>query len=325
MTSFLWLAKSPIQEADGFVFVYDVTDKNSFRNVERWHQNAEQYAKERHLPKLLLGNKCDLRHKQTVGASAAKEYGIPEGMIQIETSARLGKCVHVSFNLLASEILKHRKLGTVQVLGAPTNLGVYTTEMFEEQPTEALRSPGDLEDYTHLFKIMLVGAPRVGKTSLRYRFCKDHFTSEYIATAGFDYSTRSLIVDNERVKVQVWDVSGDPVYDMTRQNYYKGANGFLIVYDVTNKDSFAKAEFMLKQLDLAGLDSAPKMLVGNKCDSIKKKKVDFTTAKDFADGWRLPLVETSAKYSTNMDTAFMKVVLALKRQLAPWKRIYNWS
>lgn len=325
MESFLWLTKKHIQDADGFVFVYDVTDADTLVALQRWHKHALRFAKERGLPKLLLGNKSDLRHKQVVGSSTAREFGIPEGMIQVEVSARLGKCLHVAFNLLAAEILKHRNLGTVQIMGAPTNMGIFTTEMFEEQPAEVPVTTRDIEDYTHLFKIMLVGAKRVGKTSMRYRICKDYFTSEYIATAGFDYSTKSLMVDNERVKVQFWDVSGDEVYDSTRHSYYKGANGYIIVYDVTNLESFHKAELLLKELDMAGHDNAPKMLVGNKCDTKKKKTVDFAMAKDFADGWRIPVVEASAKLSTNIDVSYMKVVLALKRQLAPWKRIYDWS
>ncbi len=57
----------------------------------------------------------------------------------------------------------------------------------------------------------------------------------------------------------------------------------------------------------------------------KKKRVDFTTAKDFADGWRIPCVEASAATGTNIDLAFMKLLIALKRQLAPWKKLYDFS
>ena len=60
-------------------------------------------------------------------------------------------------------------------------------------------------------------------------------------------------------------------------------------------------------------------------DLRNKKRVDFTTAKDFADGWRVPVVETSASSGVNVDLAIMKLLLALKRQMAPWKRIYNFS
>ena len=56
-----------------------------------------------------------------------------------------------------------------------------------------------------------------------------------------------------------------------------------------------------------------------------QKRVDFTTAKDLADGWRVPVVETSAFSGVNVDLAIMKLLLALKRQMAPWKRIYNFS
>ena len=326
MTSFLWLAKKHMEEADGFAFVYDVTDMTTLTSLESWHALAQRCARAQNLPKLLVGNKADLRHKQVVGASTAREFGIPEGMVHIEVSAQRGKCLNLGFYLLASEILKHRKLGTVQRMGQSTNLAIFTSDdMFEEQPLERpLVAARDDEEYAHLFKIMLVGAPRSGKTSLRFRFCNDHYSAEYIATAGFDYSKRSILIDNERVCVQVWDVAGDEVYNTTRHNYYKGANGFIVLYDVSHEESFTKAERLLKELDMAGMDSAPKILVGNKCD-VRKQQVDFSVVKDFADGWRIPVLEASARYGTNVDSAFMKVIFALKRQLAPWKRLYNWS
>ena len=86
----------------------------------------------------------------------------------------------------------------------------------------------------------------------------------------FIYSyPRSVLLFNVKFIIavflfKVWDVSGDPLYDMTRKNYCKGANGFILTFDVCDLDSFITAENLLKELDLFGCDKAPKLLIGNK-------------------------------------------------------------
>jgi len=329
---FVWSAQKHIQEADGFVFVYDVTNENSLENLSEWLDQVQRYAKAPNLPKMLVGNKSDLRHKQTVGASIAKEWGIPEGMIHIEVSAKTGKYLNVVFYILTTEILRYRSMGTVVPLGVLSEpqfsilpRATQEANLAEEALYESKSAVEDGPEYQHLFKIMIVGSPRVGKTCIRYRFCKNHYSKEYNPTAGFDFSTRTLMIDGEKVKVQVWDVSGDPLYEATRKGYCKGANGFILVYDSTDPDSFTSAEYLLKELDMCGCDKAAKILVGNKVDQNHNKKVTFTTGKDFADGWRIPYLETSARYGTNVDLAFTRLLVAIKRKNAPWKKIYNFA
>ena len=82
---------------------------------------------------------------------------------------------------------------------------------------------------------------------------------------------------------------------------------------------------ILKELDMYEQSDAPKIIVGNKCDINDKRRVDYFSAREWADGWRVPLVEVSARNGANVDAAFFKVTMALKRQLAPWKRLYDFS
>ena len=124
---------------------------------------------------------------------------------------------------------------------------------------------------------------------------------------------------------QVWDVSGDPIYEHTRRGYYKGADAYIITYDVTDHASFTQAEYMLKDLDLCGEADSPKVLVGNKLDKKGKKTVTYQSGKDFSDGWRLSFIETSARYGDNVDKAFSRLIVALKRHHAPWRQVYSFS
>ena len=88
--NFLWSAKEQIRSADAFVYVYDMTQYESFSAAKRWYDVVNPHAKARNLPKLLLGNRLDMRHKQAVAAIEAKEFGVPEGMKHVECSAKSG-------------------------------------------------------------------------------------------------------------------------------------------------------------------------------------------------------------------------------------------
>lgn len=313
--AFLWEAAKQIREADGFLFVYDVTDALSFRHVREWLELARRGMKHPTLPSMLLGTKSDQR--PLVSASQAKEFGIPEGMTHMEVSAWSGRNVSAAFYVLARDVLLWRRLGCVSVVGS----AAFPIEAPESVVPEASDGP----EYTHLFKLLLVGAPRVGKTCLRFRFTRDHYSSAYSATPGFDYSTRTVRVDGDKVRVQVWDVSGDAAYHHTRKAYYRGADAFLIVYDVTSEDSFREAGRLLKEINMCGNADPPKLLVGTKTDRQERRVVDAFTAREFAEGWHVPLVETSARHGDNVQGAFMKVISALKRKMAPWKKVYEFS
>ncbi|KAI0228298.1 Ras-related protein Rab-1A [Lamellibrachia satsuma] len=262
---------------------------------------------------------------QVVSASRAKEFAIPEDMSHIEVSSVSGHNINVAFYMLAAEVLRYRKLGTIHRLAMLDYPLGYSDLDVHEDPSENAELCDDGPQYTHLFKILLLGAPRTGKTSLRYRFCRNHFSPEYHATSGIEYTTRTVLVDGERVKVQIWDVSGDDIYSHIRKSYYKGANGFIIVYDATNMQTFVKAEHLLKELSMYGQSDTPKIVVGNKCDLTRRRCVDSSTAREWASGWRVPIIETSASSGDNVGAPFLKLTIALKRHLAPWKRVYNFS
>lgn len=127
--------------------------------------------------------------------------------------------------------------------------------------------------------------------------------------------------------VQVWDLSGDMEFDDTRREYYKGADGFLVVYDITNGDSFAKADRLLKELDLLGQAEAARIVVANKKDLAddNKRAVNSGVAREWAEAQRVTHVEASARTGYNVDSIFMKMVATLKYRMSPWKQVYSFS
>ena len=156
-------------------------------------------------------------------------------------------------------------------------------------------------DYDYLFKLLLIGDSGVGKYSLLLRFADDTYTETYISTIGVDFKIRTVDLEGKTVKLQIWDTAGQERFRTITSSYYRGAHGIIVVYDVTDAESFDHVKTWLDEIDCYARQDVNKLLVGNKSDLTSKKKVDFETAKAFADEHNIPFLETSAKNSSNVE------------------------
>jgi Ras-related protein Rab-1A len=95
-------------------------------------------------------------------------------------------------------------------------------------------------------------------------------------------------------------------------SYYRGAHGIIVVYDVTDQDSFNNVKQWLNEIDRYASETVQKLLVGNKCDMVNKKVVEFETAKQFADSLSITFLETSAKNAQNVEQAFLTMAAQIK-------------
>merc|ERR1739848_312463 len=171
-------------------------------------------------------------------------------------------------------------------------------------------------DYDYLFKLLLIGDSGVGKSCLLLRFADDTYTESYISTIGVDFKIRTVDLDGKTIKLQIWDTAGQERFRTITSSYYRGAHGIIVVYDVTDMDSFNNVKQWLNEIDRYASESVNKLLVGNKSDLTAKKQVDTQTAKAFADEIGIPFLETSAKNSTNVEQAFMTVAGEIKKRMA---------
>ena len=146
-------------------------------------------------------------------------------------------------------------------------------------------SPCLYSDY--LFKLLLIGDSGVGKSCLLLRFADDTYTESYISTIGVDFKIRTIELDGKTIKLQIWDTAGQERFRTITSSYYRGAHGIIVVYDVTDIESFNNVKQWLHEIDRYACDNVNKLLVGNKCDLTQKKAVEYQTAKEFAEqlGW----------------------------------------
>jgi len=171
-------------------------------------------------------------------------------------------------------------------------------------------------EYDYLFKLLLIGDSGVGKSCLLLRFADHTYTESYISTIGVDFKIRTIELDGKTIKLQIWDTAGQERFRTITSSYYRGAHGIIVVYDVTDVESFNNVKQWLNEIDRNATENVTKLLVGNKCDLVNKKAVDYETAKDFAEKLTIPFLETSAKNATNVEKAFLTMAAEIKSTIA---------
>jgi small GTP-binding protein len=155
-----------------------------------------------------------------------------------------------------------------------------------------------------------LGPGAVGKTSLLHRFVMNQFSSSYRMTMGVDFLKKELRIQNSTINLTIWDVAGQERFKFMRKNYYRGAQGALLIFDLTRENTFTKlinkwypemAQFLTNDI--------PFLLIGNKLDLIKEigSVVDSNSAKDFAKNRESIYIETSAKTGENVEEAFVEL------------------
>ncbi|CAI5961824.1 unnamed protein product [Closterium sp. NIES-65] len=126
----------------------------------------------------------------------------------------------------------------------------------------------------------------------------------------YDYLFKLLLIGQERFRT-------------ITSSYYRGAHGIIVVYDVTDQESFNNVKQWLNEIDRYASENVNKLLVGNKCDLTNKRVVDYQTAKAFADEIGIPFLETSAKNATNVEQAFMTMAAEIKNRMASQPALGN--
>lgn len=163
------------------------------------------------------------------------------------------------------------------------------------------------------FKVVLLGESAVGKSSLVLRFVKREFHEFQESTIGAAFLTQTVQIDDTTVKFEIWDTAGQERYHSLAPMYYRGAQAALIVYDITSKDSFLKAQNWVRELQRQANANIVIALVGNKLDLANKRAVENSEAKEYADENNLLFMETSAKTAINVVEVFTAIATRLPK------------
>uniref|UniRef100_A0A3P9H904 small monomeric GTPase n=1 Tax=Oryzias latipes TaxID=8090 RepID=A0A3P9H904_ORYLA len=164
------------------------------------------------------------------------------------------------------------------------------------------------DDVLTTLKILIIGESGVGKSSLLLRFTEDTFDPEQTATIGVDFKVKTISVDGNKAKLAIWDTAGQERFRTLTPSYYRGAQGVILVYDVTRRETFTKLDNWLNELETyCTRNDLVKMLVGNKIDK-ESHEVDRAEGLKFARKHSTLFIEASAKTKDGVQCAFEELV-----------------
>ena len=180
-------------------------------------------------------------------------------------------------------------------------------------PATAQRLNGATTGKGCQFKLVLLGESAVGKSSLVLRFVKGQFNEYLESTIGAAFLTQAVCLDDTTVKFEIWDTAGQERYHSLAPMYYRGAQAAIVVYDITNQDTFCRAMMWVKELQRQASRNIIIAIVGNKADLAAKRAVEFEKAEIYAEENGLLFMESSAKTATNVNEIFLAIAKRLPK------------
>ena len=160
-----------------------------------------------------------------------------------------------------------------------------------------------------LYKILLLGDSSVGKTCFLMRYTDNTFQEIHMSTIGLDYKLKNVQLDDGKmVKIQIWDTAGQDRFRSITKNYFKGAHGIVLLYDITDKGTFESVRNWIKQIKEEVDDNVCIILVGNKIDLEDKRQVSKEQGESMAAEYGLMHFECSAKTGENIHESFNELL-----------------
>ena len=163
---------------------------------------------------------------------------------------------------------------------------------------------GNFEKEYYKLKLIVLGDSGVGKTNIIRRYVSDTFSTDTKATVGVEFFTKNFKINNDVLKLEIWDTAGQERYKSITSAYYKGSRGCLLVYDITRSATFDDVEKWMAEVKEKVMGSLKMLIIGNKSDLKDERKITIETALEKARSLNIPLMETSALDSTNIQKAF---------------------
>ena len=157
------------------------------------------------------------------------------------------------------------------------------------------------EEVYNDFKIILLGDTTVGKTAFFKRFFLNEFTDSFITTIGLTELSKYVKIEYKVYKIQIWDTSGQKRFKIIPQKYYEKADGIILMYDITNSDSFDNIINWTRDIRKNASENLIIYLIGNKVDLIDDRKINIEKGRKIASDERMKFIEVSCKWNLNIS------------------------
>ena len=170
-------------------------------------------------------------------------------------------------------------------------------------------------NYDFLLKYIIIGDAAVGKSNLLLRFAQNDFKSEYQLTIGVEFGAKNIDINNKKYRLQIWDTAGQENYRSITRAYYKNSVCAILVYDISNRDSFEHISNWIEDCLAQSPKTVFMVLVGNKSDLNDKRKVTLEEGQQMAKNNNMLFFETSAKTGENVDKIFEESAKEINKKI----------
>jgi Ras-related protein Rab-6A len=167
------------------------------------------------------------------------------------------------------------------------------------------------------YKLVFLGDIYVGKTSIINQFMYENFDTNYQATIGIDFLSKTLTLNDRSLRLQLWDTAGQERFRSLIPNYIRDSSAAVIVFDVTNKQTFSGVDKWIDDVRNERGTSVVVAIVGNKTDKAGERCVSREEAEKKAKGFGAIYQETSAKTGSNVKELFTEIAEAICSEKAP--------
>jgi Ras-related protein Rab-1A len=166
-------------------------------------------------------------------------------------------------------------------------------------------------NYEHLLKIVIIGNTSVGKSAILRRFCDDSYLDTHVSTIGVDFRVKTININENilnPVKLQIWDTSGQERFKTITSSYYRGSHGIIVVYDITDRESFNDVNRWISELTKIVSDKSVLILVGSKTDIPYNRVISYNEGKELANFYGISFIEVSSFKNVNINEIFKQLV-----------------
>jgi Ras-related protein Rab-2A len=171
-----------------------------------------------------------------------------------------------------------------------------------------------MDPYRYLFKFIIVGDSNIGKSCLLLRFVDNKYRHNHELTIGVEFGIKIITIDSVNIKLQIWDTAGQESFKSITRSYYKGTAGAILVYDVSQRNTFDHIINWLNDIKKYANQDIPIILVGNKID-LDNREVSIDEGQKLADDNNLLFIETSGKENINIDKLFINLSSAIYNKI----------